>query len=115
MPATPIHALTHRAYVAGCGCLSDVVVAGLLTGQAAGHEPDHRDLDEVGTLRACWPVGLTFIGPGTAGLAFGARAQRTTRIDMVSGSWAAAALARGTARDGRQLLSPSRVISSGRS
>jgi hypothetical protein len=22
-----------------------------------------------GTLRACWPVGLAFIGPGTAGLA----------------------------------------------
>lgn len=33
---------------------------------------------------------------------------------MVSGSWAAAALARSTARDGHQLLSPSRVISSGR-
>jgi hypothetical protein len=23
------------------------VIAGLLTGQAGGHEPDHRDLDEV--------------------------------------------------------------------
>jgi hypothetical protein len=45
---------------------------------------------------------------------FGAQAQRTTGIGRVSGSWAAAALARSTARDGHQLLSPSRGISAGR-
>ncbi|MFE7274324.1 MFS transporter [Streptomyces sp. NPDC057623] len=28
----------------------------------------HRVLRTVGTLRACWPVGLAFIGPGTPGL-----------------------------------------------
>ncbi|KMS69412.1 major facilitator transporter [Streptomyces viridochromogenes] len=28
----------------------------------------HRVLLTVGTLRACWPVGLAFVGPGTPGL-----------------------------------------------
>ncbi len=28
----------------------------------------HRVLVTVGTLRACWPVGLAFVGPGTPGL-----------------------------------------------
>lgn len=28
----------------------------------------HRVLRTAGTLRACWPVGLAFVGPGTSGL-----------------------------------------------
>jgi MFS family permease len=39
-----------------------------LSGRLAARFGRHRVLLTAGALRACWPVGLAFVGPGTAGL-----------------------------------------------
>jgi Major Facilitator Superfamily len=49
-------------------CLGGLI-GSRLARRLVGRYGQHRVLLTAGTLRACWPVGLAFIGPGWAGLA----------------------------------------------
>lgn len=49
-------------------CLGGLI-GSRLSGPLVARFGRHRILLTAGTLRACWPVGLAFIGPGPAGLA----------------------------------------------
>ncbi|MDG9715137.1 MFS transporter [Streptomyces sp. DH24] len=48
-------------------CLGGLIGSRLARRLVARYGP-HRVLITAGTMRACWPVGLAFTGPGTAGL-----------------------------------------------
>jgi MFS family permease len=44
------------------------LIGSRLSGRLVARFGQHRVLYSTGVLRACWPIGLAFIGPGIAGL-----------------------------------------------